>query len=80
MSEKKLSELDEGLASAIKMQRSREAQPDRGFSSRPVPQDCAGMLFYLAGCLSADKEASVLLQEMGGMVRDELAAAKAVAA
>ena len=73
--------LADGLAGAIKLQRDRVARPDRGFSSQPVPNDCAGMLFYLSGFMSKDDpEASELLQEMGNMIREELAAAKGVAA
>lgn len=73
--------LADDLAGAIKLQRDRVARPDRGFSSQPVPNDCVGMLFYLAGYLNKqDPEASALLQEMGQMFREELAAAKGVEA
>jgi hypothetical protein len=78
---KRGSVLADGLAGAIRMQRDRQGKPDRGFSSQPVPNDSAGMLFYLAGYLNKeDPEASTLLQEMGNMVREEIAAAKGVAA
>jgi hypothetical protein len=81
MGEKKVSALAEGLAGAIKMQRERQGKPDRGFGSWRAPNDSAGMLFYLAGYLNKqDPEASALLQEIGNMVREELAAAKGVAA
>jgi hypothetical protein len=73
--------LADGLAGAIRMQRDRVASPDRGFGSESVPKDCAGMLFYLSGFMSKqDPEASELLQEMGNMIREEIDAARGVAA
>lgn len=73
--------LADGLAGAIKLQRDRQGKPVGGFSSMPVHNDCAGMLFYLAGYLNKqDPEASELLQEMGNMIREELAAANGVEA